>query len=565
MSSYDSVLEEIKNRVDIVDLISQYVNLKRAGQNFKALCPFHSEKTPSFVVSPTKQIFHCFGCGEGGDIFTFLIKHEGLTYREAVRELAERAGIELKGLRKGVDNRGEREILLRLNRDALLFFQESLMKDQEAMAYLERRGIDRDAQKAFSLGFAPRSWDSLMSHLEGRGYSTGLLTKAGFIAKGTKGYHDVFRNRLIFPIYNLRGDVIAFGGRALDDSMPKYLNSPETTLFNKGRVLYGLNLARDSIKKTGYALLMEGYIDVIISHIHGFTNAVAPLGTAITEEHGRLIKRFTDRVILVFDGDQAGVMAAKRATSILLPAGVDVGLLCLPEGDDPDSFLRRDGADAFRALLQRPLSIIDFLIRYGSDRMTVARDAIEMLSKMPDAIIQGSYIKMLSEALGINEFFIIEELKKARGRARRGEVVGGPVDSGGKRPLDEIYIIRLLLQMPQKASDIFGIISPEDFGDDLLRSIFSRMRHGVMDPERLLLECHEEEKKVLSEVMMMDDFEEPDKVLRDCLNRMVIKRQRAMLDDLQSQIRDAEQKGDEDRLFRLLQLKQEAILRGRRV
>jgi|Deesub1362A_J573_1020465.scaffolds.fasta_scaffold00134_26 DNA primase len=563
MSSYDSLLEEIKSRIDIVDLISQYVNLKRAGQNFKALCPFHSEKTPSFVVSPAKQIFHCFGCGEGGDIFTFLIKHEGLTYREAVKELASRAGVELKGF-KGEAGRDEKALLLKLNRDALTFFQESLMKDQRARGYLEERGIGRDAQRMFSIGFAPASWDALRSYLEGRGYRTELLIKAGFIAKGTKGYYDVFRNRLIFPIYSLRGDVVAFGGRALDDSMPKYLNSPETVLFNKGRVLYGLNLARDSIRRTGYALLMEGYIDVIISHLYGFTNAVAPLGTAITEDHGRLIKRFTDRVVLVFDGDQAGIMAAKRATSLLLLAGVDVRLLCLPEGDDPDSFLRRDGADAFRDLLERPLSIVDFLMRYGKDRLTIARDAIEMLSKIPDALIQGSYIKMLSERLGINEFFIIEELKKVRGRVRRGEAAEGPVDSHGKRPLDEIYIIRLLLQMPERVADVFETISPEDFSDDLLRSIFNRMRRGVPDPDRLLLECHEEEKRVLSEVMLMDDFEEPDKVLRDCLNRMVIKRQRAMLEDLQSQIREAEQKGDSDRLLRLLQLKQEAILKGRR-
>jgi len=563
MPSYDSTLEEIRNRIDIVDLISQYVTLKRAGQNYKALCPFHTEKTPSFIVSPSKQIFHCFGCGEGGDIFTFLIKHEGMTYKEAVRELAERAGVELRWQRREID-RDERKVILDLNREAVLFFQDCLEKNRKARDYLEDRGINRDAWRIFSIGFAPETGNALMSYLLGRGGKVEQMVKAGLIAKGRRGYYDVFRNRIVFPIFDLRGNVLAFGGRAMDDSMPKYLNSPETPLFNKSRVLYGLNIAKDHIRKMGYALVMEGYIDVITAHLYGFMNSVAPLGTALTEEHGRLIKRFTDEVILVFDSDQAGIIAAKRSASVLFGAGVDVKMLSLPEGEDPDSFLRGQGAEAFRSRLKSPLSIIDFLIKYGRDEKTVARDAIGALSRIPDSLLQGSYVKKLSERLGINEFFLIEELKGMIRRSRKGSGPDTTPGSYRRMPLDEVYIIKLLLQIPQRRREVLETVSPEDFSDDVLRSIFNKMGQGMTESERLLLECNEEEKKGLAKILMMEDFENPEKVLSDCLRRIATRRQKAMLEDIQAQIRDAEQRGDVDRL-RLLQIKQNSLLRDRRV
>jgi DNA primase len=569
MPSYDSTLEEIKSRIDIVDFISQYVTLKRVGQNFKALCPFHSEKTPSFIVSPAKQIYHCFGCGEGGDIFTFLVKHEGMTYKEAIRELAHRAGVELKW-RKGNVHEDEKRRLLALHRDALLFFQNALKKNPKAMDYLRERGISRDAQEIFSIGFAPKSWNSLMSYLKAKGYKEDMMAKAGLVNRGEKGFYDVFRNRVIFPIFDLRGDVVAFGGRALDDSMPKYLNSPETPLFNKSRTLYGLNLAREAIKKTGYVLLMEGYLDVITAHIHGVKNSIAPLGTAFTEDHGRLIKRFTDHAILVFDSDQAGVMAAKKAVSVLFSAGVDVKMLSLPAGDDPDSFLRNNGADAFKSLLERPVSIIDFLVQYGGDRRVIARDAIEVLMKIPDGLLQGSYVKLLSERLGINEFFLIEELKRMMRRDRKKDVGDTPDSSYPQRPRDEMYVIRLLLQLPERIRDVLERISDDYFSDDVLRSIFSKIRQGITESERLLLECDEDEKRVLAKIMLMEeDFEEPEKGLEDCLRQMIEKRHETMLKEIESQIRDAEQRGEMDRVELLqrkhMQIKQNTILKDRRI
>ncbi|MEK6529094.1 MAG: DNA primase, partial [Nitrospirota bacterium] len=282
MPSDNSALEEIKSKLDIVEVISEYIPLKRAGQNWRGLCPFHAEKTPSFMVSPSKQIYHCFGCGTGGDIFTFLLKYENLSFQEALNILAEKAGVTLKKFQKNTAKTGEKESILNLHKDALIFYQNSLVKNQKAVRYLADRGINSKAQKLFFVGCAADSWDALFSYLQNKGYKAEEIKKSGLIVRGTKNYYDVFRNRIIFPIFNMRGEVIAFGGRVMDNSMPKYLNSPETPIFNKSRTLYGLSHAKESIKKTGTAVLVEGYLDVITAHMYGFSNTVAPLGTALT-------------------------------------------------------------------------------------------------------------------------------------------------------------------------------------------------------------------------------------------------------------------------------------------
>jgi DNA primase len=377
----DGALAEIKSRVDIVDLVSEFVSLKKSGQNWKGLCPFHTEKTASFTVSPSKQIYHCFGCGSGGDIFTFLVKYENLTFPEAMKTLAKRAGVTLHLSRGIAEKPGEKETIFRLHKDALSFFRQCLDHNSGARRYLERRGIDGKAQNDFSLGYAPKSWNSLFSFLRKREYHIETIHKSGLITRGQKGFYDTFRGRVIFPIFDLGGDVVAFGGRSLDSSEPKYLNSPETVVFNKRKVLYGLNRARDFIKNKGCALLMEGYTDVITSSSYGFSNAVAPLGTAFTAEHGKLIKRFTEHVILVFDSDVAGMEAAKNAASILLESGLNVKVLSFPDKDDPDSFLRRNGGEReFGRLLENALSIVDFLMIKGGDKRLVSREALERIS-----------------------------------------------------------------------------------------------------------------------------------------------------------------------------------------
>ncbi len=553
MPSYDSALEEIKARVDIVDLISEYVHLKQAGQNWKGLCPFHTEKTPSFTVSPAKQIYHCFGCGNGGDIFTFIVRYENISFPEALGILAKKAGVTLKESRKGTMGTGEKETLLNMHRDATRFFQQSLAKNSKAGDYLRGRGIGSDIQEMFSLGYAVNSWNALLTHLTHKGYKTETIRKAGLANQGSKGTYDTFRDRIVFPICDFKGDVVAFGGRSIDGSEPKYLNSPETTIFNKRRVLYGLDRARNSIKQAGYALLMEGYLDVITAHIHGFSNSVAPLGTALTQEQGKLIKRFTENATIVFDSDQAGIKAAKNAANVLLESGLNVEVLSVPDKEDPDSLLRKKGKETFQKLLENPLSVVDFFIRQGGSKHLIAREALETISRAPDNILQDEYIKMLSEKLNVNERNVRDEFKKIKKQIKGGYKKSSPPPPRHKRrPGDELYIIKLLLQMPEKAGEVSGILPVGDFKDSTLRSIFEKIKNGITGFNELVARCEGEEKDLLTEVSLSDDIEEPEKALSDCIRRFQEKKKEAILKDLQVRIKDAESRKDRELLDELL-------------
>lgn len=562
MPSHDSTLDDIKDRIDIVDLISEYVNLKKAGQNWKGLCPFHTEKTPSFTVSPAKQIFHCFGCGTGGDIFTFLVRYESLTFPEALSILAKRAGVTLKTSRQSPVKAGEKETLLNMHKDALDFFRQNLAKNAKAAGYLKERGVDENIRQLFSLGYALNSWNALLNYLTRKGYKTDAIKKAGLASQGNKGMYDTFRDRIIFPIYDLKGDVVAFGGRSIDGSEPKYLNSPETLIFNKRKVLYGLNRAKESIKDTGYALFMEGYLDVITSHVHGFANAVAPLGTAFTPEQGKLIKRFVEDVIIVFDSDQAGAKAAKKAADILLESGLGVSVLAFPEGDDPDSFLRKKGAEAFSKLLEAPLSIVDFIMMQKGDRRLKAREAIETISRVPDKILAGEYIRTLSETLNVKESLVLEQLKKVRVRSSGGHGTEAPQTRPRPRPkpLDEVYIIKFLMQLPEQAEEVTKMISSEDITDPVIRSVFRRIKEDRVEFNQLISECEGEEKDFLTVVSFMDDFEDPERVLNDCLKHLTDNRRRVLLRELQGKIKEAESKKD-FKMLKQLQIEQQKLMK----
>lgn len=572
MPSYSSILDEIKSRLDIVDVISEYVPLKKAGQNWRGLCPFHTEKTPSFMVSPSKQIFHCFGCGTGGDVFTFLVKYEDLSFQESLNILAKKAGVTLKKFQGQSVKTEEKENLLNLHKDALIFYQQSLKQNTKAESYLERRGITRKALGLFSIGYAPAKWSALIAHLQSNGYKTEAIKKAGLITYGGKNYHDTFRNRIIFPIFNLRGEVIAFGGRVMDDSMPKYLNSSETPIFNKSRILYGLSQAKESIKKTGFAILVEGYLDVITAHMYGFTNAVAPLGTALTREHGKLIKRFTDEVVLVFDGDASGKKAAKNAIGILSENALNVKVLPLPEGEDPDSFLKKKGKNVFGDLLEKGISIVDFFViqtgidsRRKNNEHLLAREALVIISKIPDSVLQGYYVKLLSEKLKINEVFIREELRKIKKNPRHkiasgGELVKASSIRSRARPMDEVYLLQLILQFPEKSGEIFNAVSMEDLEDHVTKAIFKKMKNGLTDYSALLSECDEDEKALLTELSFMSDFENPEKILKDCLNRLKSKKLQMLLHELQDKIKMAELEKNKN-LLTALQLEQQKLLK----
>ncbi|HDH05830.1 MAG TPA: DNA primase [Nitrospirae bacterium] len=554
MPSYDTTLEEIRDRIDIVDLISEYVHLKKTGQNWKGLCPFHTEKTPSFTVSPAKQIYHCFGCGNGGDIFTFLVRYENLAFPEALGILAKKAGVTLQASRKDPVKTGEKETLLNMHKDALGFFQQNLEKNTEATGYLRGRGIDADARKLFSVGYALNSWNALLNYLTHKGYKPDAIKRSGLVVQGSKGLYDTFRDRIIFPIYDLKSDVIAFGGRSIDGSEPKYLNSPETIIFNKRKILYGLNRAKDSLKNSGYALFMEGYLDVISAHAAGFTSAVAPLGTACTQEHGKLMKRFVEEVILAFDSDAAGIKAAKNAAGILLESGLSVRMLPFPQKEDPDSFLRKNGKEAFRALLENPLSVIDFFMRQNGDKRLMAREAIETISMVSDKILQGTYMKILSEKLNVEERYVREEFLRIKKQLKSGykQPSPKPRTGSGPRPRNESYIIRLLLQLPEKAPEVCGAVSHEDFKDVITRSIFKKIKEGLTDFNQLLSKCEGEEKDFLTDISLRDDIENPEKAINDCIKRLKDNRRDILLRELQIKIKEAELNKDHNLLNELL-------------
>ena len=571
-------LEEIKSRLDIIEIISEYVPLKKSGQSWKGLCPFHSEKTPSFTVSPSKQIYYCFGCSSGGDIFTFLMKYESLSFQESLNILAKKAGVELKKSMGHTKDAGEKETLTSLHRDAAPFFQKRLKDSQEAMTYLSKRGVTDDAIKLFSIGCAPDKWDALFRYLRDKNYNAEMIKKAGLAVHGDRGYYDTFRNRIIFPIFDLRGEAVAFGGRVMDSSLPKYLNSPETPIFNKSRILYGLNLAKESIKKKGFAIFVEGYIDVITVHLYGFSNAVAPLGTAVTREHGKLIKRFAGDVVIVFDGDPPGLKAAKNAISVFLESDLNVKVLVMPAGEDPDSFLRKKGADAFADLLENAMSIVDFFVTPGGadqgrkiNERVVIQEVLEAISMMPDSGLQGHYVKLLSEKMHINELFIMEQLMKIRkkthlkGADNRKEAGFTAAGSRG-RPMDEVYLLQVLFQFPEKAGQIFEIITEQDLGDPVTKAVFKKMKveigssgDGLIHYDALVSECDETEKNFITELLSRDNLENPEKVLGDCVVRLKSKKHQTLLYELQHKIKKAELEKNDNLLRTLLEEKQRQL------
>ncbi len=345
--------EEIRERIDLVELVSEYVRLERAGKNYKALCPFHTERTPSFHVSPALNRFHCFGCGASGDVFTFLMRIEGLSFQEALRRLADRAGIELRADLSTSEPSDALERLRKILYASNFFYRQCLQRTFHAQQYLQERGLTKETIERFELGYAPDGWDHLVRFLQRHGFALEEAQQAGLIEAGRNGYYDRFRNRIMFPIHDPSGRVIAFGGRILGEGEPKYLNSPETPLFEKRRVLYGWWQARSAILRERTALLVEGYLDLMMLHQYGLTHAVATLGTAFTEEHANRLRRLVERVYLLFDSDAAGVKASLSAGEILMRMGIPTFVVSLPEGDDPDSLLRREGASGLQPFLAR--------------------------------------------------------------------------------------------------------------------------------------------------------------------------------------------------------------------
>ncbi len=424
-------VETVRNRIDIVELIGEYVVLKRTGQNYVGLCPFHPEKTPSFTVSPAKQIFYCFGCGTGGNVFTFLMKKDHLTFPEAVEALAHRLGLVVPRSGEARGDRERREGYYELNSEAAAFYHKILRDEaagEKGRAYLKGRGVSPEMWEKFSLGFAPESGTALLEFLEGRGYSRQMLARAGLILIRQGVQQDRFQGRVIFPIFDPQGRCLGFGGRALGEEQPKYLNSPESFVFSKGKNLYGLHLAIPGIREEGRVLVVEGYMDCIAAHQYGFTNTCAVLGTAFTREQARLLVRYTPEVVLAFDQDAAGSAASLRGAGYLLELGARVYVLDLPDGKDPDEFLRSRGREAFTAALKNHvMSHLEFKLTRAirqSDPETVFGKAevvgalLEDLARIENLVVRDGYIRLISERLGVAEGAIRAELLRYIGRER---------------------------------------------------------------------------------------------------------------------------------------------------
>jgi len=590
----EAVIAEILRRTDIVELIGSYLPLKAAGRTHKALCPFHTEKTPSFIVNPERQIFHCFGCGEGGDAITFLMKHERLTFPEAARYLAERAGVSLPTPRSaGTSETDGRLALLEVHRQALEHFRENLRGPEGSAARdtLAGRGLTPALIDRFQLGYALARWDDLLRVLKKRGHPDRLLEASGLIVprQNGSGHYDRFRHRLMIPIWDVSGKVVGFGGRALDPNDVKYLNSPETALYRKGTHLFGLNLAARAIRERGRALVVEGYFDAIMLHAHGFENAVAALGTALTTEQAGLLSRYARTVMLLFDPDAPGIGAARRNLEHLINVDLDWRTVLLPEGLDPDAYVRTHGTAAFAAALEGAKDLVEFFLDRrvsGLDLMDPVQRAraadvlVEVLATLDNPIRREGYIQRVAQRTGITDRSLLEAVARQRGRGQRRDATAASAPSPASPPSAEEQLIYIGLNYPAWRERIASALTPEDVRDPTLRRIFTDFILGETAAGSRLMSLHPPEvQRRLSSLWARDpwaagaqeegerspgeaDHEALQRTVNDCLARINQGRSAALRQALRQALEAAERGGDPDQVLRLLS-EHPSVKRGR--
>jgi DNA primase len=484
------LIDQIRQSNNIVEVISEYLPLKKAGSNFRALCPFHQEKTPSFMVSPQKEIFHCFGCGEGGNVFNFLMKHEKISFIEAVERLAERAGISLPKDKASQEDASriseEKKSLFEINHYAADFFHKCLKSAssaQKAREYLKKRGLGEETINNFGLGYAPGSGGGLLEPAVNRGYSKELLEKAGLITFSEKRNHycDLFFDRIIFPISDVQSRIIGFGGRALGDQSPKYLNSPETAVFSKGKTLYALNRAKESIQKKNQVIILEGYTDVLTCHEFGIENSVATLGTALTSDHVSIISRYAEQVVIVYDADTAGIKAALRGLDMFIRSGLKVRVVALPQGSDPDDFLRSQGVEKFQREISQSLSLVDYRIKLvlqttdlnsSEGKVVLVEEVLPTIARIKNLIEQKEEIKKLSRLISVDEETLLLELGRINRKtyqweepSYREELTRDFRNSTSQQGIlkAEKGLVQVMINYPEEIETIRVEITPKDF------------------------------------------------------------------------------------------------------
>ncbi len=553
MAIPDTLIDRIQEKTDIVEVISRYVPLKKFGRNYKAPCPFHNEKTPSFIVSPDKQIYHCFGCGAGGNVFSFLMKYENLQFPEAIEMLAEKCGVQLpKNMgSRGTDNTLANQ-LYKINDMACQFFQVSLAGNRTAKEYILSRGVGEETIKKFRIGFAPDSWEALSNFFKKNSVDQAMLERAGLVIANDKGGHyDRFRNRLIFPIIDLKDRVIGFGARVLDSSLPKYLNSPETPIYSKGRNLYGLNFSKEDIKKSGHFLVVEGYLDFIVPYQAGIKNIIATLGTALTVDQIKLLKRFADTAVMVYDPDAAGEAASLRSLDLFISEDVNVYISELPDGLDPDSYIRKFGLDEFLKLKKSSKNLFDyklgklmnrFNINTTHGKMNIASEMLPTIARINNAVLKSTLIKKLAERLSVDEESIKLELKKVKGDYSARRYVATVPEVKKHSSGAEIMMLALMMEGSHIVDKIAPVLSPDEFRNSSIRDVVGvifglHKENKEITPSRLinhLSESPEAAALITEAVGISESIGDKDKALADCIAKIKsdnLKEQRAMVQD----------------------------------
>ncbi|MFH0772183.1 MAG: DNA primase [Candidatus Omnitrophota bacterium] len=572
MAFSEQVLEEIQSKSDIAEVIGRYISLRRAGGNFKANCPFHKEKTPSFMVSPAKQIFHCFGCGAGGNVFSFVMKIEGVEFPEAVRILAEKAGVSLPHFsRAEFEQSSYATQIYKVNELAVLYYQNMLSesgKGKEAIEYLKRRGVSSDTIIKAKLGFASQSWEGFVAFAKSKGFNAGLLERAGLaLTREDGGYYDRFRNKIMFPILDIKDKVVAFGARVLDDSLPKYINSPETEVYVKSRHLYGFNLSVQAVKDKDLCVIVEGYLDFLIPFQNGIGNIVASLGTSLTDLQARLIKRYTKNVVMLYDGDSAGEAASLRGLDLLLQEGMNVRIAVLPKGYDPDSFVRENGVADFNSLVSSALSLFDYklgiLVSRHNPREAIGKSKIcaEMLptiARISDSILKHEYLKQLSERLQVREEALFSALKQVKSDySYEPKVEVCAQRSFCDTP--EKIIIGIMLEDPGYIAFVRDSLKADEFTDESARDIISEIfeaysRSEIFKPSQLINRLNNEDlSRIVSEaVSFAENITERRRNLEDCVKKIKERNANGKLLELRNLIKVAEMMGDEAKVYQLV-------------
>lgn len=570
-----NLLEDILSRVDIVELISGYIPLKRAGRNFRALCPFHQEKTPSFMVSPDRQIYHCFGCSAGGNAFNFLMQYERLEFLEAAETLAKKAGVNLpKAQKEDSQAVSLATQIYKINELTALFYGSLLNSTTGSLAksYLLKRGINENTIKLFKIGYAPDRWDGLMNYLRSKNINLSLIEKSGLIlSKEGGGYYDRFRQRIIFPIFDIKSRVLAFGGRVLDESLPKYINSPETPVYIKGRNLYGLNFSRDAIRQNDYAVIVEGYLDFITPYQAGLENIVASLGTALTVEQAALLKRYTHNIVMIYDADNAGQMATLRSLDIFIDEGMNVKVVSLPAGFDPDLFVRKNGIDNFKERINRAETLFDYKLmvlksRYNAKEIEakaqISAQMLPTINRFKNAILKAEYIKRLAEELDIAEDALLQESKKTKDDTSysRINVASADKKTANINPTEKL-LIKLMLEETGLINQIRERLHPGDFQDErvsrFVALLFELLEQGKDIQASNLINYLDDDSvaQVVCESALLPELSTEDKenIVDDCVQRIKAKRLRLNKQRLHEQIKNAQAQGDQKQLENLMQ------------